>query len=63
MTITVEELMGLCNEAGICEVTIYDIEKCEGVWTGYGDEIPKDYADLAIESFDAPEAGKLTLNV
>lgn len=63
MTITVKEFMELCNDAGICEVTIYEIEKCENVWTGYGDEIAKDYADLAIESFDVPEDGALTLNV
>lgn len=60
---TIAEIMNLCTEASLCKVEIYSLEKDKTIWSGVGDEIPYEYEDLEIASFDVPSNEKMTFNV
>lgn len=60
---TIQELMEMCVEPGLCKVTIYDSEKSEDVWTGDAEEIPQEYGDQEFSSFDVPQDGHMTFNL
>ena len=60
---SIEELMAMCIEQSFCKVEIYDTDKGDIVWSGLADEIPEEYGEMAIESFDVPTDGCLTFNI
>lgn len=60
---TLYELINLCIEPSFLKVKIYDVNKCEDVWEGFGDEIPEEYEDLEVSSFDLPVKDSITFNV
>lgn len=57
------EMMNLCTEPGLCKVTIYCSETASDIWTGDGDDIPTEYGELEIDSFDVSRDGRMTFNV
>ena len=61
---TIGEMLDLCFVAGMLTVEIYDLDKERTVWTGDGDEVPDEYLDAEIESWDLPAAAsKMTFNI
>lgn len=61
---TVYEFVDWCIDAGLLTVEIYSLDKGDIVWTGPGDELPDEYADCEIGSFDVPSmADHITLNI
>ena len=63
--ITVYDFIELCQDPGMLEVVIYDLESDGAeIYRGYADEIPDDIMDLTVESFDVPDStGVLGINV
>ena len=60
---TIIEMMDLCIDASLCKVEIFSFEKDGLLWSGMGDDIPDEYEDLEIGSFDVPNDGKMTFNI
>ena len=60
---TIEQFMELCIEPSMCKVEIYGINQEETVWSGYADEIPNEYREMDVESFDVPTDGCMTFNI
>lgn len=60
---TIEELMNLCIEPSLCKVEIYSVDQNDTVWSGMADEIPDEYGELEVESFDVPTDGCMTFNI
>ena len=61
---TVYFLMDTCMDPSICDVTIFDTKKGEDVWNGPGDEIPEQYGEQEVCSWDVPDrAGAFTINI
>lgn len=60
---TIEDIMELCIDSSLCVVEVFDCETGKEVWSGAGDEIPDEYAQLEVGSFDVPKEGKMTFNV
>ena len=61
--ITVSDFVYLCCEPGLLTVNLCHIGKEKIVWTGNGDEIPRKYRYMDVESFDVPEDRKITINI
>jgi len=61
---SVGEFLDYCCDAGLLIVHIYRFDANAIVWTGLGDELPDEYADAELCSFDVPsKADHLTLNI
>lgn len=60
---TIEELMNLCIEPSLCKVEIYSIDQNRAIWSGFADDIPDEYGELEVESFDVPTDGCMTFNI
>lgn len=61
---SVYDFLDLCCDKGLLNVTVYDVDKCEDIWSGAGDEVPSNIEDMTVESFDVPTGdGQLTINV
>ena len=60
---TITEMMDLCTDASLCKVEIYNVEKGKEIWSGNGDEIPDEFGELEVETFDVPSDGKMTFNI
>lgn len=60
---TVYDFIDLCVEPSFLKLTIYDANTGDDVFTGAADELPMEYEDLTVESFDVPTDGHITLNV
>ena len=60
---TINELMNMCIEPSMCKVEIFDANPEKVVWSGWADEIPDEYGELDVESFDVPTDGCMTFNI
>ena len=61
---TVGMFLDYCCDAGLLTVEIYSFEKEKVVWVGCGDEVPGEYYDAELSSFDVPsKADLITLNI
>ena len=60
---TLYEIINLCIEPSCLKVEIYDTDKGEVVWSGYGDEIPHKYEDAEVTTYDLPNKDSITFNV
>lgn len=61
---TIYELLDTCYDAGMLTLTIYDIDSETDVWHGEADELPSEYEDMEVCSWDVPsKAGEMTVNV
>ena len=60
---TIAELMEMCIEPSMCKVEIYDVWSEDVVWSGWADEIPEEYGEKYVESFDVPTDGCMTFNI
>lgn len=60
---TVYEFMSLCIDKSLCNVILWDIDNEEEIYNGPGDEIPTEYEDAEIGSFDVPTQESITLNI
>lgn len=63
MEITVWEFVQLCCDPSMLKVDIFDLASGESVYKGMADEIPADYEDMKLWSFDAPFGGTDTLEI
>ncbi len=60
---TIMELMEMCIDPSFCKVEIYDTNKDKTVWSGWADELPEEYGERMIESFDVPTDSCSTFNI
>lgn len=65
---TVDDFLSLCSDSSYLDIQIYDFNSDvdDVVWSGSGDEVPEEYLDLTLESFDAPNYysnGAITINI
>lgn len=60
---TIAELMDMCIEPSLCKVEIYSADSEKVIWSGWADELPDEYGEMNIESFDVPTEGCLTFNI
>lgn len=64
MYLTINDFIELCIESSMLEIIIYSISDEEELWSGFACNLPDEYADSDIESFDAPDSkGRITLNI
>lgn len=60
---TVYDFVYLCIEPSFMTVELYSLESGT-VWAGPGDEIPEDFLECEICTYDVPtEANRITLNI
>lgn len=57
------KFMDYCIDANIYSVNIWNAEKGENVWNGYGNEIPDEYGNIEEFSFDIPAEMEITFNI
>ena len=61
---TIQDLLYYCYDEGLLTVEIYSIDRGETVWTGNGYDVPDEYMDAELCSFDVPsKPDYLTLNI
>ena len=60
---TIAEFMDLCIEPSLCKVEIYSLDRDGLIWSGMGDEIPSEFEELEVGTFDVPSDGKMTFNI
>lgn len=60
---TVGEFMDLCIDSSLCKVEIFSLDKGGKIWNGVGDDIPSEFENLEVESFDVPSDETMTFNV
>ena len=51
---TVYELLYYCIDPGMLTVEIYSLEQGKELWVGPGDEIPEEYENAEVGSWDCP---------
>ena len=60
---TVGDFLDYCIDPGLLTVEIYSLDKGR-LWMGVGWEMPDEYAEAELSSFDVPcQADHLTLNI
>lgn len=61
---TISDFLYYCYDEGLLTVEIYSIDKGEIVWSGNGYDIPEEYQEAELCSFDIPcKPDYLTLNI
>lgn len=60
---TIAELLEKCIDPSMCRVEIWDTTKEDTVWKGWGDELPDEYGEMDVESFDVPTDACLVFNI
>ena len=61
---TVGDFLEYCIDEGLLTVEIYSSEKGDVVWLGNGYDVPEQYLDAELGSFDVPsKADHITLNI
>ncbi|MBP5581466.1 MAG: hypothetical protein J6X85_06740 [Ruminococcus sp.] len=61
---TNNELLDTCYDSGLLTLTIYDIDSETDVWSGEGDDVPTEYGDMEVYSWDLPSKPyEFTVNV
>ncbi|MBP3479649.1 MAG: hypothetical protein J6K03_09275 [Oscillospiraceae bacterium] len=60
---SIYEIMERCIDASLCKVNVYSSSQEKIVWSGEGDEIPEEYGEMEISSFDVPTDGAMTFNI
>ena len=65
MNITIDDFMYLCIEDGTTNVEIFDNDSAEVVWSGRGNDIPDEYLDVIVGSWDisSRNQGTITFNI
>lgn len=63
MEISVYDFVQLCCDPSMLMVVIFDLAIGEELYRGYADEIPEEYEDMKVWSFDAPFGGTDTLEI
>lgn len=62
--ITVMDFVGMCTDSGFLKVEIYGYESEDVLWYGDADDIPEQYAEVNVETYDVPyKVDHITLNV
>lgn len=62
--VTVGDFLDYCIDEGLLTVEIYSCEKCEIVWLGNGYDVPDEYLNAELGSWDVPsKADHITLNI
>lgn len=60
---SISEFLDMCIDPGLMNVEIYDMISGSTVWSGFGDELPDEFWDVTVETYDVPRDGQMTLNV
>ena len=65
MNITVKYFCDMCIEPSLQKINLYNCDIEEDVWEGFADEIPDEYEDWYISSWDCiiSPSETLTLNI
>lgn len=65
MNITVKCFCDACVEPSLQKIKLYDCDTEKDVWEGFADEIPEEYEDWFISSWDCiiSPSETLTLNI
>jgi hypothetical protein len=65
MDITVKYFCDMCVEPSLQRIKLYNCDTGEDVWEGFADEIPDEYEDWYISSWDCiiSPSETLTLNI
>lgn len=65
MNITVKCFCDACVEPSLQKIKLYDCDIEKDVWEGFADEIPEEYEDWFISSWDCiiSPSETLTLNI
>ena len=65
MEITVRGFCGLCVDSSFQKIKLFDCDIWEDVWEGFADEIPEEYEEWYICSWDCTvkDSETLTLNI
>lgn len=64
MYLSINDFVELCTESYFFHISIFSLSKEDIIWSGRASDIPDEYAELTIESFDSPEAkNSITINV
>lgn len=65
MDITVKCFCDACVEPSLQKIKLYDCDTEKDVWEGFADEIPEEYEDWLISSWDCiiSPSETLTLNI
>ena len=58
----VRSFMKFCKNPDLVNITLYDKYEGSDIWSGWGDEIPKEYLSYKIVAFDCPN-GSLMLEI
>lgn len=60
----VREFLDLCFNADDLSVSVYDFATCLPVFRGSKDEMPKEYLEATLDSWDVPgEANHIEVNI
>lgn len=60
---TVYDFLDLCYDKGLLNIEIYDFTSEKVIYSGLGEDVPFEYEDLEVQSYDVPYNNILTLNV
>ena len=61
---TVGDFLYYCIDEGFLTVEIYSLRKNREIWLGNGYNVPDEYRDTELCSWDVPsKAGHITLNI
>ena len=60
---SVYDFIDMCIEPSMLQVSLYDVNLSEVVWEGYGDELPEEFEDAVVDTYDVPYDGAITLNI
>lgn len=65
MNITVKHFCDMCIEPSLQKIKLYNCNTEEDVWEGFADEIPDEYENWCISSWDCiiSPSETLTLNI
>ena len=59
----VDDLLDYCSDRGMMTVSLYNLDLDKEVYRGAGDEIPEQYLDMEVQSYDVPDGITFTINI
>lgn len=45
------------------EIEVYDVNLGENVWEGFADELPEEFEDQLIDTYEVSNSGVVTFNI
>ena len=63
MDITTREFCEMCIEPSLQKIRLYNCDTLDYVWEGFADEIPEEYEEWYVSSWDCIISETLTINI